>query len=163
MFNRASAAQRDKLQAERIAANRSASLSRGKLSAVRSKTAEFEPVAVAGPAAALAFQKEYLANGTFRTVSKSSPTPSYLSSTTEFCRVIPSHHRKPELELGDFRVSSKKYVPEHKRIDETMKEHKRGLLGPDAGEYVDPALPASAAYDAFRPRNKSRELAGPMK
>eukprot|EP01051_Picozoa_sp_SAG22_P010893 SAG22_NODE_1009_length_6048_cov_7.732224_3_plen_171_part_00 len=102
---------------------------------------------------------EYLANGTFRNVIPNSPTPSYLSSTTVFCGTILCHHRKPEAELGDYRVSSQQYVPEYKRVGNAVDEAKKGLLTVGGGAYVDPAVPASSKYNAFRPRHKEKELA----
>ena len=123
---------------------------------------------------------EYLANGTWRSVSKSSPTPAYLSSTTVFCSTIMCHHRKPEKELGDFRVSSLQYTPEYSRVEQAVQEQQRSLLSPvragpapffpvpcgvsqcstsldrvpvlaqGAGPYIDPALPSSTKYCAFR-------------
>ena len=102
---------------------------------------------------------EYLANGTFRNVQPVSPTPAYLSSTTVFCGTILCHHRKPERELGDYRVSSLQYEPEYRRVNRAIDEASRSMSSVGGGPYVDPAVPASNKYCAFRPRNKDKELA----
>eukprot|EP01052_Picozoa_sp_SAG31_P012119 SAG31_NODE_700_length_12734_cov_212.705105_5_plen_151_part_00 len=72
--------------------------------------------------------QEYLANGTFRTIQKKTPTPAYLSSTTVFCGTIMCHHRKPHKEIGDYRVTSLRYEPEYRRVAKAVHESSRGLL-----------------------------------